>query len=1112
MKTRYITEAMAGVLPIILSICAISRGIAMGARETGSTGGESLPLVAQQTCNCSQSTLISFECLCLDLSSLAHGQDRIFLSKHLSDTPEIIDFVVRCKRKSSTNTSGLFDFLPTSVKKLKLAGCFQQHVGKNVFYSISEVEEVAIENFPPDELEFCGNYLDVINKSFPPVELDPELFLSMPQVQKLTLAFLSLDRFPKALYQDVNGTYPLPNLKSLTLTGNKIPDLKPEYLQHLTKLRSLNIEANTISNLSTTFPFLPSLQVLNVGTNRIRSLVGSPFENLRNLKSLDLYQQLSSDKDSSKHQSFDNHGLGAMEFIFPTSFLGLSKLKSLHLTVSNIRSIPNNAFRDLVDLERLNLCDGLIEYIGASGFQGLSLLQSLDLSYNNLSAIDPSVFSSLNSVRFLYLQGNSLRSLSGATFENMPYLSCLNLGKNRLTTLTRDIFSPLLNLRKLYVHGNELVSVEEVFSGITSEFCGIIDLSYNNVETLDISSLQILGNVDRTVHVDLSHNKLRVLHVTESYGSADMGFLAVRLDLRWNKFTSLPFELAKYWSFSRSMISIPSVFGRNNGDISLQMVHNPLTCDCGLYDLILNLDVAKGGVLYSKTDFQYMECTFPDTMTGRRVEEISPSGLWCSHECYNRLYYCLCFERAGELLRSSAPECEFERNEACPSECSCSFQGQLHSSTSPYNELVNCSWRNLTSVPDDISNATTILHLEGNQLRVINRTVLPKLSMTRELYLNDNNITHVGDMSFDNFTSLEILRLDGNNIPEINSAAFKSLSRLRELYLNNSGVKYVEADTFQNLANLRELQLENNKLKSIPENMFSGLKKLTLLGIRGNPLTCGCDVLWFANWLRSRVYLLSQGRNVSCVASAKVSREILSLSVAEFDCEDLQAAQARTRLIIGLSIPLVLVTILFFCVIVVVKQKEAIQVYLYARYGWRFREEDDEDKEYDAFLSYSQHDLDVVLQDVLPALENREPPFRVCLHHRDFLPGIPIAENILNAVSASKRTIILLSNNFLESDWCQLEFQAAHAQMLQDRANRVIVILLDDIPAENAPADIQHYLKTNTYLKWGDERFWERLIYAMPRPRPHAQNEDGDRLALVELDHNAFLMDPTRHL
>ncbi|XP_078661465.1 uncharacterized protein LOC144905603 [Branchiostoma floridae x Branchiostoma belcheri] len=534
------------------------------------------------------------------------------------------------------------------------------------------------------------------------------------------------------------------------------------------------------------------------------------------------------------------------------------------------------------------------------------------------------------------------------------------------------------------------------------------------------------------------------------------------------------------------------------------MTNNPLVCDCGLYELMLNLDVAKRGVLYTKTDFHEMECWFPDTLRGRKVVDLSPSELWCPNECYNRPYYCFCFKKADRRFITPSPMC-IPEGKACPSECSCSFQGKLHSSTAPYNELVDCSWKNLSSIPDDISNVTTILHLEGNQLTVINQTVLPQLLMILELYLNDNNISQIGNMSFNNFISLEILRLDGNNISEINTKVFKSLSELRELYLNHSGVRYLAANTFQDLAKLQKLHLENNKLKSLPENMFSGLKKLTLLGIHGNPLTCGCDVLWFANWLRSRAYLLPQGRNISCVEGAKVTRDILSLSAAQFDCEDLQAAQARTRLIIGLSIALVLVTILLVCVIVIVKRKEDIQVYLYARYGWRFREEDDddEDKEYDAFLSYSQHDLDVVLQDVLPALENREPPFRVCLHHRDFLPGDPIAENIVKAVSSSKRTIILLSNNFLESDWCQLEFQAAHAQMLQDRANRVIVILLDDIPAENAPADIQHYLKTNTYLKWGDERFWERLIYAMPRPRPHAQNEDGDQLAMVELDHNA---------
>ncbi|KAI8480324.1 TIR domain [Branchiostoma belcheri] len=682
----------------------------------------------------------------------------------------------------------------------------------------------------------------------------------------------------------------------------------------------------------------------------------------------------------------------------------------------------------------------------------------------------------------------------------------------------KDVFYGIPNVQELVIENfpvaelvfdatNESVTPveldpEEVFLGITSDFCVNIDVSYNNVVSLDLASWGGLSIDGKTVNVDLSHNYIWLMYF--SHVSPDMRFLSLNLDLRWNSFASLPFELATYGSFDRSRIAIVEDIAGQHGDISFWMTGNNLICDCGLYELILNLNVAKQGVLYTKTDFENLKCAFPDTLSGKRVIDLSPSELWCSQECYNRLYYCFCSEYAGEpLIKVQAPGCR-PKPMACPSDCSCSFQGQLHSSTAPYNELVNCARRNLSSVPDDISNVTTILRLEGNQLRVINRTVLPKLFMIRELYLHDNNISYIGDMAFNNFISLKILRIDGNNISEMNSTVFKSLSNLRELYLNHSGVRYLSTDTFLDLESLQKLHLENNKLQSLPENIFAGLKRLTLLGIHGNPLTCGCNVLWFANWLQSRVYLLSQGRNVSCVASTKVTREILSLSAAQFDCDDQQAAQARNQLIVSVSIPLlVLVIIILVCAIVIVKRKEAIQVYLYARYGWRFREEEeDEDKEYDAFLSYSQHDLDVVLQDVLPALENREPPFRVCLHHRDFLPGVPIAENILNAVSASKRTIILLSNNFLESDWCQLEFQAAHAQMLQDRANRVIVILLDDIPAGNAPVDIQHYLKTNTYLKWGDERFWERLIYAMPRPRPHAQNMDGDQLALVELDNN----------
>ena len=79
-------------------------------------------------------------------------------------------------------------------------------------------------------------------------------------------------------------------------------------------------------------------------------------------------------------------------------------------------------------------------------------------------------------------------------------------------------------------------------------------------------------------------------------------------------------------------------------------------------------------------------------------------------------------------------------------------------------------------------------------------------------------------------------------------------------------------------------------------------------------------------------------------------------------------------------------------------------------------------QKYDAFISYHHEDSLWVRHELLPRLENGHSQFRVCVHERDFIVGETVADNIVSAINASRRMILLLSNAFLHSHWCHMEF------------------------------------------------------------------------------------------
>ncbi|XP_045163074.2 uncharacterized protein LOC123527575 [Mercenaria mercenaria] len=157
--------------------------------------------------------------------------------------------------------------------------------------------------------------------------------------------------------------------------------------------------------------------------------------------------------------------------------------------------------------------------------------------------------------------------------------------------------------------------------------------------------------------------------------------------------------------------------------------------------------------------------------------------------------------------------------------------------------------------------------------------------------------------------------------------------------------------------------------------------------------------------------------------------------------------------------------------------------------------EDDDEKEWDAFVSYKSHPTDenFVVRVLYPKLE-KELGFKLCLHFRDFVPGETISNNIINAVEGSRRTILILTPRYVESEFTRFEYQKAQTEMLK-RKHRIIPIMLEDI---SEMSDIDKNLKgiigSVTYLEWpgSDEstnsskkldKFWKRLQLSLPKKK-----------------------------
>ncbi|XP_048240283.1 decorin-like [Haliotis rufescens] len=159
--------------------------------------------------------------------------------------------------------------------------------------------------------------------------------------------------------------------------------------------------------------------------------------------------------------------------------------------------------------------------------------------------------------------------------------------------------------------------------------------------------------------------------------------------------------------------------------------------------------------------------------------------------------------------------------------------GSAHSCSSLPDSIhqgtyVNCSNRNLTSIPIDLPRNTTILDLSFNIISSLSNISLNLSSLIRYLQIAFNSVSGLDAGAFWLIPNIEELYLNDNNLSLDSSTypenVFLSLQKLQKLHIHNNDIRpwgsYPD-NAIGKLRNLKELKIDTFTMrKSLTRNDF----------------------------------------------------------------------------------------------------------------------------------------------------------------------------------------------------------------------------------------------------------------------------------------------------
>ncbi|KAK8393681.1 hypothetical protein O3P69_006777 [Scylla paramamosain] len=912
-----------------------------------------------------------------------------------------------------------------------------------------------------------------------------------------------------------NGTFSENRvLERIHLNNNSLTALSPGVFRGLLELQVLNLSDNNLyldSSHDDLLRGLRRLVILDLSRNALTTITQHLFRDLTSLQRLDLSHNTIQNLEDDSFTSLSN--LYAIDLshnlilsLGEGSLRGLVGLSLLHLINNSLIELHPHTFRHSSNLKEVFLADNHLQVI-PTALENLSFIKVLDVSRNEIASFQPFMFGGLSNLETLNVSYNKMNGISEGALAGLVSLEVLDLRDNQLRTVSEGSFKGIPHVKTLTLMRNELSDINGVFAGL--EHLRMLDLSHNNIKMFDYAFIP-----RQLQTLDLSHNRIEQLgnffkvHNVLTLEVLDASHNAIR------KLTevSLPNTIRRVVLHHNNISRVlPNTFGDKAGvhDIDLRvnviqrlnpksisvrgtvghptnarvlLAGNPLVCDCEMEWLHGSSDTAittpePTEVTYLQPridDLVYVTCTLlhsrggPSVMT--RVLDTSRENYLCPYATH-----CFALCHCCDFI---ACDCQMK----CPDACSC-FRDDTWSMN-----LVDCSGGRLDRLPDRIPMDATVVLLDGNNLQVLHAHHFIGRHSIQQLFLNNSQIQTLQNRTFHGLISLRILHLQDNMIVHLNGFEFFGLQRLKELYLQNNRLSFVNNATFLSLKSLEVLRLDNNFLIDFPVWLLAHNHHLSTVSLANNPWDCDCRfVELLRQWRKEKPGQLLAPEEVFCFYgdSGMMGPNIV---LPDYSCVKSQQRVTQYQfgqrqlpfLAGGLCGGVALISALVVVAMLVARRKAAAANKLGINSPPSYCQEED-GKVFDAYISYSTFDASFVRDVIATKLENNCPSYKLCLHSRDFSENSRLSEFITQSLNFSRRTIVVLSKNYVDHEWKNSIFKKAHVDGLRDNDMNLIAVYYDNVSYSAFDADLKAVVRRCSKLRWGDKHFWRKLVELMPQ-------------------------------